>query len=555
MVAIDEQSAIKQPVRDVVAEDKILDLQTVAPEQCLMRDSAQGNNHLQRWHGGQLGLEMPIALANFGRRRFIGRRQAANGVGNTAIAQQHGRIGPLIRPQRFGGAGKAKAVQRGIKQFTGDVAGEWPAGTIRTFLAGAKADDEQFGVERAESGNGQGMPVRVTLANGRQVFGQARAGGAVLGVVKCRHGGDVSMSPMQLHWDIFCRVIDNYGDIGVCWRLARQLASEHGKHVRLWLDDLNSLQPLYPALDPALARQYCSAVEIIHWTENPRIDRVGEIVIEAFACELPTAYLETMARTTPKPCWINLEYLTAEAWAESCHGMASPHTSLPLTKYFYFPGFSETTGGLLREQGLFAERNKASALVTRHAGLDISLFSYDTAPISELIETLAESPVEIRLHVAPGQPLAAVTAHLGGNGPWQHGRLRVLPFAFLPQDDYDRLLWRCDINFVRGEDSFVRAQWAGKPFVWQIYRQAEDAHLVKLEAFLDRYTAGLSTVSATAVRRLFRAWNSAGDLRPAWADFIAVRLELDQYNHRWANKLAENENLAEILVKFCAAKV
>jgi len=538
-----------------MAEDKILDLQTVAPEQCLMRDSPQGDNHFQTRHGGQLGLEMPIALTDFGRRRFIGRGQTPNRIGDAAIAQAHDWICPFIRPQRFGGASKAKAKQRGIKQLTGNVTGERPTGAIRTFLAGPKADDEQFGIEWTEGRNRQGVPIRVALANGRQVFGQARAGGAVLGVVKCRHGGDVSMSPMQLHWDIFCRVIDNYGDIGVCWRLARQLANEHGKHVRLWLDDLNSLQPLCPAIDPALARQSCSSVEIIHWTENPRIDRVGEVVIEAFACELPAIYLEAMARTTPKPCWINLEYLTAEAWAESCHGMASPHPSLPLTKYFYFPGFSATTGGLLREQGLFAERDKATAGVADHDGLDISLFSYDTAPISPLIQTLAESSVETRLHVAPGKPLAAVTAHFGHNGPWQHGHLRVLPFAFLPQDAYDRLLWRCDINFVRGEDSFVRAQWAGKPFVWQIYQQEDDAHLIKLEAFLDRYTAGLSTGEATAVSKLFRAWNSAGDLHTAWADFIAVRSELDQYNHRWAKKLAENENLVETLVKFCAAKV
>ena len=27
-----------------------------------------------------------------------------------------------------------------------------------------------------------------------------------------------------MHWDMFCRVIDNYGDIGVCWRLAADLA-------------------------------------------------------------------------------------------------------------------------------------------------------------------------------------------------------------------------------------------------------------------------------------------------------------------------------------------
>jgi uncharacterized repeat protein (TIGR03837 family) len=360
---------------------------------------------------------------------------------------------------------------------------------------------------------------------------------------------------MQLHWDIFCRVIDNYGDIGVCWRLARQLAGEHGKHVRLWLDDLNSLQPLCPAIDIALARQHCSGVQIIHWNDNTAVDSVGEVVIEAFACEPLEAYVAAMARATPKPCWINLEYLTAERWAESFHGLASPHPVLPLTKYFYFPGFTAATGGLLREQKLFAERDKAITQLAGRQGLDISLFCYDTAPVSEFLELLAESSTEIRLHVAPGQALAAVTAHLGGAGPWQLGPLRILPFAFLAQDDYDRLLWRCDINFVRGEDSFVRAQWAAKPFVWQIYRQEDNAHLIKLEAFLDRYIDDLSPVGANAAVDLFRAWNSNGDLRQAWRDFIAAKAEIAQHNRHRADQLAEQDNLAQSLVKFCAAKV
>jgi len=154
-----------------------------------------------------------------------------------------------------------------------------------------------------------------------------------------------------------------------------------------------------------------------------------------------------MAATQPRPCWINLEYLTAEPWAESCHGMASPHPSLPLVKYFFFPGFSASSGGLLRERSL--------SLATRHAfatdaGLDISLFCYETAPVGELIEILAESTHPVRLHVAPGKPLAAVSHHLGGAGPWRLGKLSVLPFAFKSQDEYDALLAACAINFVRG---------------------------------------------------------------------------------------------------------
>lgn len=360
---------------------------------------------------------------------------------------------------------------------------------------------------------------------------------------------------MQLHWDIFCRVIDNHGDIGVCWRLARQLAREHGKQVRLWLDDVDSLKPMCPAVDVALASQRCLGVEIRQWTEDIVVDRVGEVIIEAFSCDIPGNYLQTMATIAPKPCWINLEYLTAEAWADGCHGLASPHPSLALVKYFYFPGFTTTTGGLLREKGLLAARNAEIARLNRDTGLDISLFCYDTAPVGELLNVLANSASAIRLHVASGKPLAAVGTHLSGSGPWQLGRLQVLPFGFLPQDDFDRLLWRCDINFVRGEDSFVRAQWAGKPFVWQIYVQEEQAHRVKLDAFLARYTTGLSVAGKAAAVNLFKAWNSDGNLPSAWADFMEARTEIAGHNLRWSEHLAENMDLAEALVKFCAAKV
>lgn len=360
---------------------------------------------------------------------------------------------------------------------------------------------------------------------------------------------------MQLHWDIFCRVIDNFGDIGVCWRLARQLAGEHGKQVQLWLDDLNSLKPLCPAIDPALAEQTCQGVFIRRWTPTVAVDCVGDVIIEAFACELPPAYLAKMAEATPKPCWINLEYLTAESWAESCHGLASPHPSLALNKYFFFPGFSAATGGLLREWDLLAARDAEMTEQGERDGLDISLFCYNSAPVGPLLDALSASPVTVRLHVAAGQPLAAVAAHLGGSGPWQRGRLSVLPFAFLAQDDYDRLLWRCDINFVRGEDSFVRAQWAAQPFIWQIYRQQDDAHLTKLEAFLERYRSDLSPAAAIAAVNLFKAWNSAGDLQKAWNDFMQHRLEIVAHNRYWRAQLAENTDLATALVKFCAAKV
>lgn len=362
------------------------------------------------------------------------------------------------------------------------------------------------------------------------------------------------MAAMQLHWDIFCRVIDNYGDIGICWRLARQLSAEHGRRVRLWVDDLRSLQPLCPSVDPSCARQFVDGVEIGAWEASESVEQPAEVVIEAFACDLPNAYLQRMAQAVSRPCWINLEYLTAESWAEGCHGMASPHPSLPLVKYFFFPGFSPNSGGLLRErdwQSRFAPR----ADPPRGRQLEISLFCYETAPVGPWLDALAAGDRPAVCHVPPGQPLAAVQRHLGGKGPWQLGNARIEPIPFLPMDAYDALLARCDINFVRGEDSFVRAQWAGKPFVWQAYRQEDEAHLDKLAAFLDRYLAGRDDDMAAAVRGMSMAWNVGDGVGDCWPALLARLEGIGEHNRAWARQLATRDDLASSLVKFCAARV
>jgi uncharacterized repeat protein (TIGR03837 family) len=129
-------------------------------------------------------------------------------------------------------------------------------------------------------------------------------------------------------WDIFCRVIDNFGDVGVCWRLARQLAGEHGLAVRLWVDDLAAFRRLCPAIDAGRAVQSWQGVDIRLWPEPfPEVEPAG-VVIEAFACELPERYVRAMAARVARPRWINLEYLSAEAWVGECHGLASPSPQL-----------------------------------------------------------------------------------------------------------------------------------------------------------------------------------------------------------------------------------
>ena len=287
----------------------------------------------------------------------------------------------------------------------------------------------------------------------------------------------------EMRWDIFCAVVDNYGDIGVCWRLARQLVAEHGFAVRLWVDDLASFARLAPQLDTLAPLQEVGGVEVHRWrSEFPADITAGDVVIEAFACALPEPYVAAMAARPTRPVWINLEYLSAEPWVEGCHAIASPHPRLPLVKHFFFPGFGPNSGGLLREGGLIARRDaflgddRARAAIWRAAGFlpppgdafVVSLFGYRNAAVGELLQAFAAGDKAI-VCALPDGPLLHGAARFFGRESLQaseqltRGALVLRAMPFVAQDRYDELLWACDLNFVRGEDSFVRAQWAARP--------------------------------------------------------------------------------------------
>lgn len=374
--------------------------------------------------------------------------------------------------------------------------------------------------------------------------------------------------------DLFCTVIDNFGDIGVCWRLARQLAAEHGWAVRLWVDDLVSFARLRPDVDPRAMVQYVAGVEVRAWRGPLPADIVpADVVIEAFACELPEAFQQAMAACTPRPVWLNLEYLSAEDWVEGCHGQVSIHPRLGLRKTFYFPGFTPKTGGLLRERDLLARRAAfdAGGLAARQAwqrslklpawpadAIAVSLFAYENPILPALLAQWRDSASPVACWVPEGRISAAVAAFAGRSrlAPGetaQTGALTLHGLPFVPQDQYDALLWACDVNFVRGEDSFVRAQWAARPMVWHIYPQHDDAHRHKLDAFLQRYTASLAHAApdaAAALADFWQAWNGSG-APPDWRRFVRHLDALRVHAQTWCAQLAGLPDLCGNLVEYC----
>ncbi len=375
-------------------------------------------------------------------------------------------------------------------------------------------------------------------------------------------------------WDIFCRVIDNYGDIGVCWRLARQLANEHHLDVRVWVDELAALKQIWP--ETILAQtQTLAGVQVCIWQDDFATEYVADVVIEAFACHLPELYIARMKQVSTPPCWLNLEYLSAESWVEGCHQLTSMHPQNGLKKTFFFPGFSEKTGGLIREHDLlirrdnFALTDEKRTFLTKLAVIDypensliISLFSYENSAIAGLLKTWSQAPTTIICLVPMGKTLTSINTALNlnltalnpslnrGDG-YTLGSLQIKVIPFLTQTDYDLLLWACDINFVRGEDSFVRAQWAAKPFVWHIYPQDEETHLIKLNAFLEKYTDAAEPKLATAIRQLWIGWNTDEDCSHAWSQLLKHHQQWLKHNQNWCKNLALASNLTSNLVDFC----
>lgn len=340
--------------------------------------------------------------------------------------------------------------------------------------------------------------------------------------------------------DIYCRVIDNYGDIGVCWRLARQLRHQLPR-VRLWVDDLHSFTHINPEIQPHLHLQRSQGVEVLNWRQDSVFPPPLELLIEAFACELPESVKQHVGAHT---LWLNLEYLSAEKWVPSFHLGASPQAG-GQTKYFFFPGFTPETGGLLREKDLVSERDALQANsetrrdFLRYLGVDeelvaqlaqrkvIFLFCYPNAPVQELLQVLQEHNT---LLLVP----ASVAQHFTFT-PTPKLALHILPP--ISQTDFDRVLWCSDLNIVRGEDSLVRAIWSAKPMIWQPYYQDDNWHLEKLAAWLQH------TSYSPSVQQAHYAWSQAN----GHALFPALEQLLQPHN--WSEWQAEAASFSEKLVK------
>jgi hypothetical protein len=275
---------------------------------------------------------------------------------------------------------------------------------------------------------------------------------------------------MRQVYDIFCQVIDNFGDAGVCLRLARALVLHHAKDVRLWCDNVCLLKQMESnppvGLSFHLWHEHVSAIP-------------ASAVVCGFGCSLDEAYLQAMVAMSIQPAYIHLEYLSAEPWVQTTHGLTSIHPRLGLVQRFCNPGFNDKTGGLLHECAAIPK----PPIPTQ--SLRIFFFAYDLPVIDEWITAVKQSVKTTHSLITWVLPHSAASVRL--HQQLQHEPLHQFErLPFVSQLEFDAILDGCDIAWVRGEDSAMTAMFSGLPMIWQLYPQDDvAARNNKLTAYID----------------------------------------------------------------------
>lgn len=303
--------------------------------------------------------------------------------------------------------------------------------------------------------------------------------------------------------DIFCEIIDNFGDIGVVYRISKELKKIfQNVRIRIVLNRLEEFKAINKKVKDTDYQEIDGLICVTekYVKENMESFGVSDVFIEAFGCNVPEEYVKA-AKENSK-LWINLEYLSGEKWIEDFHLCESLIDSKTLKKIFFMPGFSEKSGGVIIDSGFlermkFGKENRDEVFKKYFKDFDLkdkfigTIFSYEKN-FENLLETLKNYEKETILLLMGEKTQKSFSEILKKNltedygNIVKYGKITMIYSDFFSQEEYEEIISASDFNFTRGEDSFVRGIILGKPFMWHIYLQEEKAHMDKIKAFTER---------------------------------------------------------------------
>lgn len=377
--------------------------------------------------------------------------------------------------------------------------------------------------------------------------------------------------------DIFCEIIDNYGDIGVVYRTAKELQKIFPKSkIRAFLNRLDEFKKINSqVLD--LPSQNIDGIEYItfdYLRDNANELLTAQVIIEAFGCQIPEEYMEIAYDNSE--LLINLEYLSAEDWIEDFHLQSSPLGRGKLKKVFFMPGFTEKSGGVIADSNYleriqrvlenkeFYEKKYLSDIEDRENKIVGTLFSYEKnfTPLLEDLKKLDKDVVILAMGEKTQDSLRKILKNFSiedFRNSLKYGKIEIRFLNFLNQEEYEELINTVDFNFVRGEDSFIRAVLTGKPYMWHIYCQEEYAHMDKIEGFLDKYRRVIENFSdedfLLNMEKFFKDYNFRKENslelgKESYLYFFENLAKIEKYNTIFRDFLIQKCNLINKLKDF-----
>ncbi len=317
----------------------------------------------------------------------------------------------------------------------------------------------------------------------------------------------------NLEITILCKVVDNFGDIGVVYRLTRNLITHYPEvSVNLIVQGLDSFNKINNKINPALPIQELEGFTVFDWDNfdfcykyfSGKNNSHLQVILECFQCGRPD-WMEKILFEDELTHIVNvimIDYLTAEDYAESFHCLKSLTRRAKVQKVNFMPGFTNKTGGLIFDT--------SDTLVKADTANPVMFFCYD-ADWRVLVNALNKfckdfGPNDIL--VAQGKGHDSFCKAYDELCKDEAASFKVIDLPFMNQQKWDLQLQNCSFLFIRGEESLSRACLYGIPFVWPAYPQSEEYHLVKVRALLSKMEPFFDKSDFSIIKNAWESINS-----------------------------------------------
>lgn len=390
---------------------------------------------------------------------------------------------------------------------------------------------------------------------------------------------------------VLCKVVDNFGDIGVVFRLCRALSElKKNLEIRLVVSNLDSFAKISKGIDSTKTFQEFRGWKVFDWNDSALCKKEfsknpPEFILECFQCGRPE-WLEELLFSPQfnlNVQIVNVEYLTAESWADDFHLLKSGTRSAKIKKINFMPGFTKKTGGLILDKNFMrclSEKKFALNLVKQNLykkilsedfsdSFKILIFSYPKN-FDFLASAIKEFSFLKKIIVFVASGAGADSAKIS----LKKFKVDFVCLPFMQQEVWDAFLSLMDFSFVRGEDSFSRCCLFGNPFIWNIYPQEEEFHIVKLNAFLQKIKIPQIEKFSFLYNRNFKASCCPESLEileekklPSELEKINSEMKTEILSlvknyeslkpefKKFSNEILKNGNLAENLLNFLETKI